>query len=98
MVQYKNGSVLTATGQAITGQGKLKNIIVYSGTEGGLSAVLYDSVGAATNMLTTVGADPLIGGGSDICTVSVPSSRTFENGVYAVLTGTGVLTLEFDEA
>jgi hypothetical protein len=95
MTLYKNGAYLTATGQAYTGQGKLKRAILYSGTAGGASWTLYDNTSGTTNPLTKVSVDTSNLGGEDEASECFEIGREFETGVRCVLVGTGALTLVF---
>jgi hypothetical protein len=97
-VRHLNGAYLTETGQAYTGQGKLERAILYTADAAtpGCIVVLYDAANAGTtDELTKFALDPSAAGGSDHITKSFEIGREFANGVSAVITGTGSLTLVF---
>lgn len=97
MTRHLNGAALTATGQAYTGQGILARAILYAAVPNDLEVALYDAADeGTTDPLTYLGVDPLSVAGEDHVTQSFEIGREFENGISAVLTGTGTLYLVFE--
>ena len=94
-VRHLNGATLTVTGQAYTGQGELKRVILHTETAGGIVAILYDAAAeGTTNQLATVSVD-VDDTGELSGAKSFEIGREFENGVSVVLTGTGVCAIVF---
>ena len=84
-----NSIHLDATGQAHTGPGILKRVILSSGADGGTTATIYDNTSAAGNKLAPpLVVDPSIEGGELVISKSFEIGAEFSTGVHVVIAGT----------
>ena len=84
-----NSILMTATGQAHTGPGILKRVILSSAANGGTSAIVYDGTGTSGVKITpTLLVDPGIEAGEVTITKSLEIGSRFETGVHVVIAGT----------
>jgi hypothetical protein len=84
-----NSIHLDATGQAHTGPGIVKRVILYSGSTAGATVTLYDNTSATGNKIApTLAVDPSNTGGEAAISKSFEIGAEFSTGVHAVMTGT----------
>ena len=94
-----NSIHIDATGQAHTGPGKLKRVVLYSGTAGGVTAKCYDGTADTDNEITpTLAVDPASAAesGEEKISKSLEIGAEFATGVYVVIAGTGEALLVLD--